>query len=117
MKIVSLSSIFFFLFSLSYAQKVTNCFNKENFDLALKYAKWKESTSKNGKVLLNGYEVQISNTEDIIFNKKGVTIIKVNKEKGIILLQAKQSSKMQRNGHESFCELVERAEISKNNFK
>jgi hypothetical protein len=93
-------------------RKGKNCFTPENFDKVLEYTKWKQRTSKIGKVLVDEYRVEVSPEEEILFKKdndKHYTLFKINREDGIILLAIKHQTFLQRKAHNAFCELLERA--------
>ncbi len=87
------------------------CFTVENFDKVLDYTKWKQRTSKIGKVLVNGYRVEVTTEDEIIFknDKENYTLFKVTRNKGIVLLPVKQNSSLIRKANNAFCELLERA--------
>jgi hypothetical protein len=66
--------------------------------------------------LVNGYRVKVSEENEILFkdDKKDYTVFKVTRDKGIVLLPAKQSKSLPSKSDEAFCELVERAKIHGN---
>lgn len=102
-------------FSLG-SRKSNNCYTMDNFDLALKYVHWKSRTSKINKVLQAGYELKVNEQKEILFQKKGRSIFLVHREKGIILLSAKTSKRLQKKANHAFCELVKYASISRHNL-
>lgn len=102
----------------SNGKEPVSCFSEENFDKAIKYTRWKDKTSKIGKVLVNGYRVKVSEENEILFkedkDKSDYTIFKVSREKGIILLPVNPSKSLPRKANEAFCELLERAKFHGN---
>lgn len=90
-----------------------SCFSPENFDKTIDYTRWKDRTSKIGKVLVNDYRVKVSEENEILFkhDKDDYTIFKVTREKGIILLPIKQGKSLPRKANEAYCELLKRAEF------
>src|SRR6187402_2787915 len=100
-----------FLFVSFSKSKNKECFTAENFDKTIDYTRWKQKTSKIGKVLVNDYRVEVSNENELLFkhDKDQYTIFKVNREKGIILLPVKQTERLKAKANNAFCELLERA--------
>ena len=94
-------------------KKAKECFSVENFDKATDYTRWKEKTSKIGKVLVDGYRVELSPENILSFkhDKENYTIFRVTRDNGIILLPIKQKNSLKRKANNAFCSLVERALI------
>jgi hypothetical protein len=99
--------------SLSFLKKIKqeNCFSPENFDKVLDYTKWKQKTSKIGKVLVDSYKVEVNEENEIIFkeDKNNYTIFKVNRKEGIVLLAVYQKKDLTNKANGAFCELLNRA--------
>jgi hypothetical protein len=91
--------------------KQENCFSPENFDKVLDYTKWKQRTSKIGKVLVDSYRVEVSEENEIVFkeDKNNYTIFKVNRKDGIVLLAIQQKKNLINKANGAFCELLKRA--------
>ena len=109
--IVILLKIYFLTLYFS-RRKEQNCFTPENFDKVLEYTKWKQRTSKIGKVLVDEYCVEVSPEDEILFRKDNdehYTLFKINRDEGIILLAVKQPDALKRNANNAFCELLGRA--------
>lgn len=114
-----LSSIVFWLIcrNIYAGGLIESCFSTKNFDKALGYILWKDPISKIGKVLVNGYLVQVNEGNEIVFknDKENYTVFKVNREKGIIIVSIKTKNNLQYQADKAFCELLKRANFSQSN--
>lgn len=92
-------------------KKNEECFSQENFDKVIDYTKWKQKTSKIGKVLISPYRVEVSLENELLFknDKKGNLIFKVIRINGIVIPEAGKSDALKRKANNAFCELLKRA--------
>lgn len=112
--ILILSALFLFSCQNKTKSQSQNCFDKKEFEAIYNYAIWKNRTSKIGKLLVNGYRVEVDkNNKTLIFkkDKEDYTIFKVNVEKGIILLPIKQTKRLENKVNKIYCELIKRARL------
>lgn len=91
--------------------KPKSCFTTENFDKTLSYTKWKQKTSKIGKVLVSPYRVEVNEKDEIIFmkDKDRSLVFKVTRNDGIVLLITEPKKNLMNKANEAFCELLKRA--------
>jgi hypothetical protein len=91
--------------------KPKNCFTAENFDKTLSYTKWKQKTSKIGKVLINPYRVEVNEKDEIVFmkDKDRSLVFKVTRNEGIVILITEPRKNLTDKANKAFCELLERA--------
>lgn len=109
--VVVLLKIFFLMRYFS-RRGEKSCFTPENFDKVIEYTKWKQRTSKIGKVLVGKYRVEVSPEEEILFksdNDDQYTFFKISREEGIVLLTSKHQNSLQRKADNAFCELLQYA--------
>ncbi|TAF33438.1 MAG: hypothetical protein EAZ57_05750 [Cytophagales bacterium] len=87
--------------------KTVMCFSESNFLSALEYVKWKQYTSKIGKVLVNDYVVTLEeNGAVIVFsNKEDWPIFKVTASQ-FIIMPIYHTKRVHRKSHNAFCALV-----------
>ncbi|MCU0392537.1 MAG: hypothetical protein MUE81_15600 [Thermoflexibacter sp.] len=106
-----LSKLFLACFS---PKIVESCFTKSNYEQVVKYCKWKSMTSKIGKNIVNKYEVEVNENQELVFKDEGYTLFKFTAEGLLLILPIKGGSEHQKltnKANEAFCELVRRATI------
>jgi hypothetical protein len=91
--------------------KIPSCFAPQNFDKAMEYTRWKQANSKIGKVLIGKYRVEVSTEDELLFKNDNdlLTIFRVDREEGIVLLTGNKQRTLERTANEVFCELVKRS--------
>ncbi|MBD2570504.1 hypothetical protein [Anabaena lutea] len=73
---------------------------------------WKDPISKIGKVLVNGYLLQVNEETKLCLR---MTVFKVNREKSLIIVSIKSKNNLQYQADKAFCELLKRATFSQSN--
>ncbi len=101
----------YFLTRYFYRKQKKNCFSPENFDKTLEYTKWKQKTSKIGKVLVGSYRVEVSPEDELLYKNDETlyTVFKVTREEGIVILAVKHRNSLVQKSNNAFCELLQRA--------
>ena len=84
------------------------CFSNENFDTVYKFIKTQTLKNQSEFYLFDDTEIYINNTDELSFKKKGYTLSKINKERGIfsLAMHKGQNDKLVLKANELFCKLL-----------
>lgn len=101
----------YFLMRYFSKREKKSCFSPENFDHVLEFVKWKQKTLRPGAFQVNGYCVEVSQEDELLFKTKEghYTLFKVTREDGITIMAVKHGDALVRKADNAFCELFKKS--------
>jgi len=96
-------------------EKINTCFSKENFDRVYKYIDDNIKNENNIHYQYDNYELYLTSTTEISFNKDGYTLAKVAKEQGFVSLakRKKDNDRILKEANQVFCKILSESKEKK----